>query len=116
VTAERDSARHQAKQAMALADTLQRAIAGTSMGDVMREFTRATREAEFYRIRYHDVVPLEQRVSYTQSRSTRSHSRATSRGVSQPLPPGGPSGAGGAGSSAAGGAGVKPAASEDSTA
>lgn len=65
MTAERDSARHQADQAMTLADTLQRATAGTSMGDIMREFTRATQEAEFYRIRYHDAVPLEQRVSYT---------------------------------------------------
>lgn len=59
---------------MALADTLQRAAAGTSIDDIMREFTRATREAEFYRIRYHDTVPLEQRVIYTQSRSTRSRS------------------------------------------
>jgi hypothetical protein len=52
------------------------------MGDIMREFTRATREMKFYQIRYHDIVPPEQRVSYTQSRSTRSRSRATSRGVS----------------------------------
>jgi phage shock protein A len=59
VTTERDSARYQAEQAMALADTLQRAVAGTSMGDIMREFTRATQEAEFYRVRYHDAVPPE---------------------------------------------------------
>lgn len=51
----------------------------------MREFLCVGREAEYYRGRYHDVVPSEQRFSYAQSRSGRSQSRTMSRGVTQPL-------------------------------
>lgn len=115
VTAERDTTRQRGEQAIALVDSLQIVAASTLPGDMMREVTRATREADFYRTRYHDAIPPERRESYTRSRSTHSHTRTTSRGVTQPLPTGGPSGTGGASPSGAGGTSPKPAPSEDST-
>lgn len=56
---ERDTTKRQDEQAMALADSLQRAETGTLLGDMMREMTKTTREVNFYRIKYHDDVPPE---------------------------------------------------------
>lgn len=86
LTAERDTIRRTAETAQATTERLQRVTDGTSVADYMREAMRAGAEIEFYRSRYHELCPPEQRVIYAQSRSGRSRSRTVSRGVTQPLP------------------------------
>lgn len=58
----------------------------TTIADYIQEVVHVGREVEYYKGKFYDVVPLEQRVSYAQSRSDRSHLRTLSRGVTQPLP------------------------------